>query len=138
MIASVLDSGTDGASAKLTSQSPNRQRWTSAPPRSDHAEGIAGTIASVSRLVDPRLSLRRRGSDPPISPTGQRSATNTIISTLVGRTTLARMGACCSDQDAPDRTCPTPLGIGRRQVDPEACDPVVLVFLSRGFLNAFW
>ena len=30
------------------------------------------------------------------------------------------------------------LGVARRQADPEACEPVVLLFLSRGFLNAFW
>ena len=44
-----------------------------------------------------------------------------------------------SDQRAqrPDRAGST-RGVERPQVDLEACDPVALLFLSRGFLNAFW
>ena len=43
-----------------------------------------------------------------------------------------------SDQRAqrPDRAGST-LGVERPQVDLEARDPVALLFLSRGFLNAF-
>ena len=53
---------------------------------------------------------------------------------------MPTMGACAVRTSA--RNVPTgparPVGVERPQVDLDACDPVALLFLSRGFLNAFW